>query len=137
MPISFSAKNREIFKSEIERSIAPNIMKLIDKVNGRVTNLVNNLEDKFQLMEVKIESLAEEYNGRQTTRNSRKTPSPKTKPIKTRKFRTPPPIPINKQTNPRKFRTPPPIPPTRKPPSPPHGGQRKKNKTRKFRKSSH
>ena len=93
-------------------------MKLIDKVNGRVTNLVNNLEDKFQLMEVKIESLAEEYNGRPTTRNSRKTPSPKPKQ-KSVRFRI-----LNS-------------PPTRTPPSPPHGGQRKKNKTRKFRKSSH
>ena len=113
-------------------------MKLIDKVDRRV----DNLEDKVQLMEVKIKSLAE-YNGRPTTRNSRKTPSPKTKPIKTRKFRTPPPIPINKQTNPRKFRTPPPIPTNDDEFEYDYsgigiiGGQRKKNKTRKFRKSSH
>ena len=39
MPILFTAKNRELFKSEIERSIAPKIMKLIDKVDGRVDNL--------------------------------------------------------------------------------------------------
>ena len=114
MPILFTAKNRELFKSEIERSIAPKIMKLIDKVDGRV----DNLEDKVQLMEVKVESLAAEYNGRPTTRNSRKTPSPKPKQ-KSVRFRI-----LNS-------------PPTRTPPSPPHGGQRKKNKTRKFRKSSH
>lgn len=126
----FTAKDRELFKSEIVRSIAPKIMKLIDNVNGRVDKLdgrVDNLEDKFQLMEVKFESLAE-YNGRPTTINSRKTPSPKPKPIIK-----------HKNTKSVSFRI---SPPTRKPPSPPHGspphgGQRKKNKTRKFRKSSH
>ena len=81
MPLFFTAKEKALFKNEIEGSIATKIMKLFDKTDKRI----DKMEDKIQIMDSQIKSLADQ--GPKISRAQTKSI------LKTRKFRTPPPLP--------------------------------------------